>query len=126
MFIKKFLIYQFCHGLRSDFGPIHMQLLNAPTTTSIADVLFALIAEETRLHSLSPSMAAPHSILAATQKNTGKDNSSSEPCEHCKKTSHHSENCFVRYPEKVAVVHNGSWHSFHPYKLHVCCCCLTC
>ena len=75
-FIEKFLIYQFCHGLRSDFGPIRKQLLNAPTTTSIADVLFALIAEETRLSSMSPSV--PHSVLAASQETNAVKGSSSE------------------------------------------------
>jgi hypothetical protein len=58
-FIEKFLIYQFCHGLWSDFEPIHKQLLNAPTTPSSADVLSALIAEETHLSSLSPSVSVP-------------------------------------------------------------------
>ena len=58
-FIEKFLIYQFCHGLRSDFESIRKQLLNASTTPSISDVLSALIAEETRLSSLSPSVSAP-------------------------------------------------------------------
>jgi hypothetical protein len=77
-FIDKFLIYQFCHGLRSDFGPIRKQLLNAPTTTSIADVLFALIAEETRLSSMSPSASVPHSVLAASQETNAVKGSSSE------------------------------------------------
>jgi hypothetical protein len=48
-FIEEFLIYQFCHSLRPDFESIRKQLLNAPTTPSIADVLSALIAEETCL-----------------------------------------------------------------------------
>ncbi|PUZ66410.1 hypothetical protein GQ55_3G306000 [Panicum hallii var. hallii] len=99
-FIEKFLIYQFCHGLKSAFEPIRKQLLNAPTTPSIADVLSALIAEETRLSSQSPSVPVHHSVLAASQKN-----SSSEPCEHCKKTTHRSANCFARYPEKLADFH---------------------
>lgn len=81
-FIDKFLIYQFSHSLRPDFEPIRKQLLNAPTIPSIADVLPALIAEETRLCSLSP-----HSILAASQKTNTVKGSSSEHCEHCKKTT---------------------------------------
>lgn len=101
-FIEKFLIYQFCHGLQPDFESIRKQLLNAPTTPSISDVLSALIAEETRLRSLSPSVSVPHSVLAASHKtNTVKDNSFA-PCAHCKKTTHRSENCFVRYPKKLA------------------------
>jgi hypothetical protein len=87
--------------LRPDFESIRKQLLNAPTTPSISDVLSALIAEETRLSSLSP-VSVPHSVLAASHKtNTVKD-SSFAPCAHCKKTTHRSENCFVRYPEKLA------------------------
>jgi hypothetical protein len=79
-FIEEFLIYQFCHSLRPDFESIRQQLLNAPTTPSIADVLSALIAEETCLCSLS----SPHSILAASQKTNTVKGSSSEHCEHCK------------------------------------------
>ncbi|KAJ1258980.1 hypothetical protein BS78_10G117800 [Paspalum vaginatum] len=69
-FIEKFLIYQLCHGLRADFESIRKQLLNAPTTPSIGDVLSALIAEETRLASQFSSVPIPvsHSVLAASQK----------------------------------------------------------
>jgi len=107
-FIEKFLIYQFCHGLRPDFESSRKQLLNASTTPSISDVLSALIAEETRLNSQSP-VSVPHSVLAASHKtNTVKGNSFS-PCVHCKKTTHRSENCFVRYPEKLI-----AYRSRHP------------
>ena len=69
-----------------------------PLLHLFADVLSALIAEETCLCSLS----SPHSILAASQKTNTVKGSSSEHCEHCKKTSHCSKNCFARYPEKLA------------------------
>ncbi|KAG8087394.1 hypothetical protein GUJ93_ZPchr0010g10858 [Zizania palustris] len=98
-------MYQFCHGLRSDFESIRMQQLSNPVTPSIADVLSALIAEETRLHSLaSAPISVPHSVLAASQRSSLATGGSSEGtlCDHCKKTGHCSENCFVRYPEKLA------------------------
>ena len=38
----------------------------------------------------------------ASQKTNTIKGSSSEPCEHCKKTTHRSEYCFARYPEKLA------------------------
>ena len=72
-----------------DFEPIREQLLNAPTTTSTVDVFSALIAEETRLSSHSPLVSVPHNILAASQTVTKVKGSSSEPFEHCKKTSNH-------------------------------------
>lgn len=87
---------------RSDFEPIHKQLLNALTTPSIADVLSALVAEETCFSSLSPSVSVPQSVLLGSQKTTTVKGTSSEPCEHCKKTSNRSENCFARNPKKLA------------------------
>jgi len=44
------------------------------------------------------------SVLVASQKTTVKG-ITSEPCEHCKKASHHSEICFVHYPNKLADYH---------------------
>ena len=77
-FIEKFLIYQFCHGLSPDFESIRKELLNASTTPSIADVLSALIAEETCHSSMSPSASVPHSVLAASQETNAVKGSSSE------------------------------------------------
>jgi len=67
-------------------------------------VLASLTAEEARLRSLSPapSVIAPYSVLAAAQKTSTSAGGSSTPCEHCKKTTHRSENCFSKYPEKLA------------------------
>lgn len=63
-----------------------------------------LLAEETRLKSLSSfsSVTVPHSVLAASQRNTVPRGTSSEPCKHCGKTTHISENCFSAHPEKLA------------------------
>jgi hypothetical protein len=40
-----------------------------------------------------------YSVLAAAQKSR---NTSFQPCEHCKKITHRSENCFAKFPEKLA------------------------
>jgi len=99
-FIEQFMMYQFVMGLKSEFEPVHAQLLNTSPTPSISDVLASLTAEETRLRSLSPAppVIAPHSVLAAAQKTSTSASGPSTPCEHCKKTTHRSENCFSKYP----------------------------
>ena len=93
---------QFVMGLRSEFEPVRAQLLNTSPTPSISDVLASLTAEEARLRSLSsaPSVLAPQSVLAAAHRSRVSD--ASTPCEHCKKTTHRSEHCFTKYPEKLA------------------------
>lgn len=52
--------------------PIRKQLLNAPTTPSIVDVLSALIAEKTHLssqsQSQSPTIPEHHSVPVASQR----------------------------------------------------------
>jgi hypothetical protein len=40
-----------------------------------------------------------HSVLAAAQRSR---NTSFQPCEHCKKTTHQPGNCFAKFPEKLA------------------------
>ena len=103
-FIEQFLMYQFVRGLRSEFEPVRAQLLNNHVSPSMSDVLASLTAEETRLRSLSPapSVLAPHSVLAAAQKAGISTSSPFPPCEHCKKSTHRSDNCFSKYPEKLA------------------------
>ena len=88
-------------GLRSEFEPVRVQLLNTSPTPSISDVLASLIAKETRRRSLSPAppVIAPYSVLAAAQKASTSASGSSTPCEHC------SENCFSKYPKKLADYH---------------------
>jgi hypothetical protein len=41
-------------------------------------------------------------VVAASQRNTVPKGTSSEPCKHCGKTTHISENCFSAHPEKLA------------------------
>ena len=132
-FIEKFLMYQFVMGLRSEFEPVRVQLLNTSPTPSISDVLASLTAEEARLRSLSPAppVIAPYSVLAAAEKASTFAGGPSTPCEHCKKTNHRSENCFSKYPEKLAdyrARRAASWSRYdcHSLGLCVCCCCFTC
>jgi hypothetical protein len=40
-------------------------------------------------------------VLAASQKFSGSRGTSFEPCKHCKKTTHCSDQCFNKYPEKL-------------------------
>jgi hypothetical protein len=40
-----------------------------------------------------------HSVLVTAQM---PKSTSSQPCEHCKKTTHRSENCFAKFSEKLA------------------------
>jgi hypothetical protein len=60
-------------------------------------VLSDLLAKETHLNSLSSTGINPHSVLAAAQK----PKSVFKPCDHCGKTNHRSELCFVKFPEKL-------------------------
>ena len=101
-FIEQFMMYQFVMGLRSENEPVCAQLLNTSPTPSLSEVLSSLTAEEARLRSLSsaPSVLAPQSVLAAAHRSRVSD--ASTPCEHCKKTTHRSEHCFAKYPEKLA------------------------
>ena len=96
------MMYQFVMGLRSEYEPVRAQLLNRSPTPSLSEVLSSLTAEEARLRSLSsaPSVLAPQSVLVAAHRSRESDTST--PCEHCKKTTHRSEYCFAKYPEKLA------------------------
>jgi hypothetical protein len=67
--------------------------------------LFDFLTEETRLRSMSTShMTVPQNVLAAYRSGNSSNGSSSDAC--CKKTNHHSENCFIKYPEKLAAFHS--------------------
>jgi hypothetical protein len=49
------------------------------------------------LNSLSSTGTNTHSVLAAAQK----PKNVFKPCDHCGKTNHRSELCFVKFPEKL-------------------------
>jgi hypothetical protein len=66
----------------------------------MAQALSELLAEETRLKSMSSiTGVSSDSVLAAAQKSR---NTCFQPCEHCKMATHRSENCFAKFPEKLA------------------------
>jgi hypothetical protein len=46
-------MFDFVMGLRSEFEPIRVQLLGRPTLPTLAEALSALMAEETRLKTMS-------------------------------------------------------------------------
>lgn len=81
-------------GLRLEFEPVRVHLLNNLVSPSMSDVLASLTTEETRLRPLSPapSVLAPHIVLVAAQKAGISTSSPFPPCEHCKKPTRRSEN----------------------------------
>jgi hypothetical protein len=102
-FIEKFFTYRFVMDLKSDFEAIRTRLLHGSATLTMTKALSDLLAEETRLHSIVGShVSAPHSVLAASHKRGGSRGNSLEPCKHCNKNTHCSEQCFEKYPEKLA------------------------
>jgi hypothetical protein len=99
-FIEKFFTYRFVMGVRPEFDSLRARLLHSSDTLTMAQALSELLAEETRLKSMSSiTGVSSHSVLAAAQRSR---NTSFQPCEHCKKTTHRSENCFAKFPEKLA------------------------
>jgi hypothetical protein len=99
-FIEKFFTYRFVMCVRPEFDSLRARLLHSSDTLTMAQALFELLAEETRLKSMSSiTGVSTHSVLAAAQKSRS---TSFQPCEHCKNTTHRSENCFTKFPEKLA------------------------
>jgi hypothetical protein len=103
-FLERFLTYRFVMGVKQDFDSIRTRLLHNSATITMDQALAELLAEETRLQSMSSfsPVTAPHSVLAASQRSTVLRGTSSEPCKHCGKTNHLSTNCFSAHPEKLA------------------------
>jgi hypothetical protein len=105
-FIEKFFTYRFVMGLRAEFDAIRTRLLHGSATLTMSASLSNLLAEETRLQSLTDSNdSVPHSVLAAPQRYNGPRGDTSEPCEHCKKTTHRSKNCFENFLAKLVKFH---------------------
>jgi hypothetical protein len=89
-------------GVRVEYDSLRARLLHNSDTLTMAKALSDLLTEETRLKALSSATgSSTHSVLAATQKSYVARSYSSVPCEHYKNT-HRSENCFVKFPEKLA------------------------
>jgi hypothetical protein len=102
-FIEKFFTYKFVMGVRPEFDSLRVRLLHSSDTLTMAQALSELLAEETRLKSMSSiNGVSSHSVLVAAQRSR---NTSFQPCEHCKKTTHRSKNCFAKFPEKLVDFH---------------------
>jgi hypothetical protein len=85
-FIEKFFTYIFVMGVRAEFDSLRTRLHHSSDTLTMAQALSKLLAEETRLKSMSSiTGVGSHSVLVATQK---PKSISYLPCEHCRKTTH--------------------------------------
>jgi len=95
-------MFDFVMGLRSEFEPIRVQLLGRPTLPTLAEALSALMAEETRLKTMSAfSPMSQLSVLAAPSMSdqvAAAATSQKTPCSHCGRTNHPDERCFKKYP----------------------------
>jgi hypothetical protein len=68
-FIEKFFTYRFVMGLRAEFDAIRTCLLHGSATLTMSAALSDLLAEETRLQSLTDSNdSVPHSVLACAAR----------------------------------------------------------
>jgi hypothetical protein len=66
-FIEKFFTYRFVMGVRPEFDSLHARLLHSSDTLTMAQALSDLLAEETRLKSMSSiTGVSSHSVLAIT------------------------------------------------------------
>jgi hypothetical protein len=91
-FIEKLFVYRFVMGVREEFDSIRKQLLHDSSDLTMARALSDLLAEETRLRSMSaPPMSVSHTVLAASQRYSApRKGTPSAPCEQCSKTNHSS------------------------------------
>jgi hypothetical protein len=46
-------------------------------------------------------MTSPHNVLTAYRSGSTSNHNSSDPCVHCQKTNHRSDDHFIKYPEKL-------------------------
>ncbi|XP_004958537.1 uncharacterized protein LOC101752932 isoform X2 [Setaria italica] len=97
-------MFDFVMGLRSEFEPIRVQLLGRPTLPTLSEALSALMAEETRLKTLTAPVSQ-HSVLAAPSLSVSvaaPATSQKTPCSHCGRMNHPDERCFKKYPHLLA------------------------
>jgi hypothetical protein len=101
-FVEKFFTYRFVMEVWVEYDSLRAQLLHSFDALTMTKALSDLLAEGTRLKSMSSATGSDsHSVLAAAQKSYVARSSSSVPCEHSKKDTHRYENCFVKFPEKL-------------------------
>ena len=85
-------IFHFMMGLRSTFEPIRAQILGRSSLPTMAEALSAVLAEETRLHTIDDAPLVPqHSVLVAPPQYVVMDSSlvskekpkEKPKCKHC-------------------------------------------
>ena len=91
-------------GVGKEFDSIRKWPLHDSSDLTMTRALSGLLAQETHLRSIiAPPMSMSHTVLAASQRyNAPPKGTSSEPCKHCGKKNHSSENCFSQHLEKLA------------------------
>jgi hypothetical protein len=66
-FIEKNLHIQICYGSQADFDAIRTRLLHDSATLTMLEALSDMLAEETRIQSMTtPHDSVPHSVLATS------------------------------------------------------------
>jgi hypothetical protein len=96
-------MFDFVMGRRSDFKPIHVQLLGRPTLPTLSEALSALIAEETRLRTIAAnSPLSQHSVLTIPPLSIQATALAKTPCGHYGRTNHPDVRCFKKYPHLLA------------------------
>ncbi|CAD6223906.1 unnamed protein product [Miscanthus lutarioriparius] len=123
-------IFHFMMGLRSTFEPIRAQIFGRSSLPTMAEALSAVLAEETRLHTIDDAPLVPqHSVLVAPPQYVVMDSSlvskekpkEKPKCKHCGGKTHTEERCFQKYPHllkefkaKRAASHKGTTTTVSP------------
>ena len=99
------LMFTFVMRLRPEFESIRAQLLGRVVLPTMEEALAALIAEETRLRSLSFGLTPPQSVFAVPRQEVYQPVPLSDAttnhvlCPHCKKPGHPVQRCYRLHPE---------------------------
>jgi Reverse transcriptase (RNA-dependent DNA polymerase)/Integrase core domain/gag-polypeptide of LTR copia-type/GAG-pre-integrase domain len=92
------LIYTYLGALDSSFEPIRAQILSSAEMPTFDDVVLRVEQEDTRRRLMNPSFATNtenQAFRATYTKDRGKGNLW---CDHCKRSSHNRESCWVLQP----------------------------
>ncbi|KAL0561798.1 hypothetical protein IC582_002241 [Cucumis melo] len=109
------LIYTYLGALDSSFEPIRAQILSSAEMPQFDDVVLKIEQEESRRRLMNPSPAPStdnQAFRATYNKDRGKGNLW---CDHCKRSSHNKESCWVLHPHLKpqrkggGSTNNGGW-----------------